>query len=395
MKGTSAFPGFWSSIPTPLEVEALTSSKFQIEMIRFRFLTVVAAIALLIAGSFLDIEEAVGQEIAATVDSTHSVIDYTGSAPLHSWTGTSREVQGLLLLDIETPRESRVSIRAPVASFESGPDRRDRKMREVTEAEQYPYVRFRSTEIRPLMWGRSSDGHAGRWEVTGELTFHGQTHPVDATVDVRAGEDSVRARTQFAVSLSRFGIDRPELVWVAPIADTIHIDARIVGTTEEQPTLASRLSDERIEATGNRRIASQDLRDLAATSYSGERAGLQARVVDREEGREWVLAFYGFSDQPTGLANAQDVDLRADQAPVEPLRIEGTTRELDEDTTVEIKRMFFSESAFETLANALSVSVTIGSARFSVGWGARADMRLLLKEVSTELTDRVSSREKN
>lgn len=41
------------------------------------------------------------QRVSAAVDSTASVIDYTGSAVMHSWTGTSREVAGTLALDVD------------------------------------------------------------------------------------------------------------------------------------------------------------------------------------------------------------------------------------------------------------------------------------------------------
>jgi len=183
------------------------------------------------------------QRIAATVDSTASVIDYTGSATAHNWTGTSRDVSGTMMLDLDAPDSSRVAIRAVVASFESGRDRRDRKMREVTEAADYPIVEFRATDVRPAQWGRSSEGHAGRWEVTGDLTFHGQTHPVEAVVDVRTTNDSVRARARFPVSLTRFDVERPELLWV-PIGDTIRIDARIVGAIESASTRSSATESE-------------------------------------------------------------------------------------------------------------------------------------------------------
>jgi len=167
-------------------------------------------------------------DVDVTVDSTRSLIDYTGSAVAHDWTGTGRVVTGRLQLDLATPDSSRVDLQAPVASFDSGNSRRDRKMRQVTEAETHPMVRFQSTEIRPEQWGRSSDGYAGIWQATGNLTFHGRTHPVDAVVEVRVTPDSAYARAQFPVSLTRFDVERPELLWV-PIADTIRIDARIVG----------------------------------------------------------------------------------------------------------------------------------------------------------------------
>lgn len=177
------------------------------------------------------------QPIRATVDSSRSVIDYTGSAVAHDWTGTSRTVTGRLVLYPEAPDSSRVDIQAPVASFDSGNNRRDRKMQSVTEASRYPTVRFRSDDVRPERWGRSADGFAGFWRTTGQLTFHGQTHPVEATVRVDVTDDSVFARARFPVSLTRFDVDRPELLFV-PIADTIRIDARVVG--RRAPALEAR-----------------------------------------------------------------------------------------------------------------------------------------------------------
>ena len=185
---------------------------------------------------------AYAQRIVASVDSTQSVIDYTGSAPLHDWTGTSRDVAGRFVLDPDQPDSSRAVLRVPVASFDSGNDRRDRKMREVTEAEQYPIVEFRATDLDAVQWGRASEGHAGRWEVAGELTFHGRTHPVETTVDVRITEEQVRVRAKFAISLTRFEVERPSILW-ASIGDKIRIDARFVGTVEPSSGAGRRASD--------------------------------------------------------------------------------------------------------------------------------------------------------
>jgi polyisoprenoid-binding protein YceI len=323
------------------------------------------------------------QRVSASVDSTASVIDYTGSATMHDWTGTSREVSGALVLNVEEPDSSRALIRAPVASFESGPDRRDRNMREVTEASRYPMVTFQATDIRSTSWGRSSDGHAGRWQVTGDLTFHGQTHPVDATVDVRVTDDSVHAHAQFPVSLTRFGVERPELLWVAPIADTIRIDARVSGAINERPAAVKRLDTTRNETTNTRRISSTDLRTIPATRYAGTRAGLHTAVQMSSDGpEEWAVSLYGFADQPAGFSDAPEIVLRADGRLVRPRRTTGTTRKLENGKTVEIVQMYVSRSAFETLANALTVSATVGTEQFTLPWKARQDLRLLLEKVN-------------
>ena len=198
-----------------------------------------AAAALLVVGILSsDPGAAQAQRVVATVDSTESVIDYTGSAPLHDWTGTSRSVSGTLVLDPETPDSSRAVLRVPVAGFDSGNDRRDRKMREVTEAERYPTVEFRATDLQPELWGRASEGYAGTWRVTGDLTFHGRTHPVEVTADVAINEDRVRIRAEFPISLTRFEVERPSILW-ASIGDKIRIDARIVAIVQG-PSSAAR-----------------------------------------------------------------------------------------------------------------------------------------------------------
>ena len=184
----------------------------------------IAGLLPLVAG----LQTAPAQRVNATIDSTESVIDYTGTAPLHSWTGTSRSVEGRFVLNPDTPDSSRAVVRVPVSSFDSGNDRRDQGMRDVTEADTYPFVKFRGTEFTPVVWGRGADGPAGRWAITGELTFHGQTHKLDDTVEVRAREGTVQATAQFPVSLSQFGVERPGFMGFT-VGDTIRIDVDVVG----------------------------------------------------------------------------------------------------------------------------------------------------------------------
>ena len=333
------------------------------------------------------------QRVFASVDSTASVIDYTGSAVMHSWTGTSRDVAGTLVLDVDAPDSSHVVLRAPVASFDSGNDRRDANMREVTETETYPLVQFRATEIRPTRWGRSGDGHSGRWAVTGALTFHGQTHPVEATVDVRVTDDSVRARTQFPVSLTRFDVERPSLAWVAPIGDTIRIDARITGGLQEMEPAAARLDVERGPAPEDIRLASSDIRDITASGYAGRNPGLRAEARPDADGNgEWRLLLYRSTDRPTDLSSNSSMQLRADREPVPARGVERETRRLDDGTTLEISRVSLSRSAFETVAHATTVSVSAGASTFSLGWRPRRDLRLILDAASSPGTLSVDDR---
>ncbi|MCS3649054.1 polyisoprenoid-binding protein YceI [Salinibacter ruber] len=202
-------------------------------------LRAVALLPLLIAGLVgLAGTPAQAQQVAATIDSTASLVHYTGTAPLHSWRGTSRSVQGKFVLRPRRPDSSRAVIRIPVASFDSGNSTRDSGMRDVTEADAYPFVTFRGTDFSPLTWGRGASGYRGGWAVSGELTFHGRTHPLRDTVSVEVAGDTVRARAEFDVSLTRFDVERPGFMGFT-VGDTIRIDARLAGPIAPD-TLASR-----------------------------------------------------------------------------------------------------------------------------------------------------------
>jgi polyisoprenoid-binding protein YceI len=66
------------------------------------------------------------------------------------------------------------SDRATIQSTMLGP--------EVLDVARYPEIRFHSTAVEPAK--------AGEWRVRGELTLHGQTHPVVVTVKEAGGRYS-------------------------------------------------------------------------------------------------------------------------------------------------------------------------------------------------------------
>lgn len=169
------------------------------------------------------------QPITVAVDSTESILQYHGHHPLHGWTGTSHSVHGALRLDLTDPSRSSVTIRVPVASFDSGNSNRDSNMLDAVEADRYPEVLFESTAISVQRWERTSSGYEGSWTVGGNLTFHGQTHPVTIPVTVRIEGNRFEATGAFSIALSQFKVRRPKLLlW--SIRDTIDLEGTIRAT---------------------------------------------------------------------------------------------------------------------------------------------------------------------
>ncbi|MDQ7041536.1 MAG: YceI family protein [Rhodothermus sp.] len=169
------------------------------------------------------------QSITVPIDSTESILQYRGHHPLHGWTGTSRSVHGTLQLDLDDPARSAVTIRVPVASFDSGNSNRDSNMLDAVEADRYPDVLFESTSITVQRWERTASGYEGSWMVEGHLTFHGQTRPVTIPVTVRIEGNRFEATGAFSIALSQFKVRRPKLLlW--SIRDTIDLKGTFRAT---------------------------------------------------------------------------------------------------------------------------------------------------------------------
>ena len=76
------------------------------------------------------------------VQTISSEISYEASHVVHDWSGTSKQVQGIIILEDSVP--ARMAIVASVASFDSKNESRDAHALEVLEALLFPKVSFYS-----------------------------------------------------------------------------------------------------------------------------------------------------------------------------------------------------------------------------------------------------------
>jgi polyisoprenoid-binding protein YceI len=159
------------------------------------------------------------QPVTLLVDTQNSVISYTGNAIMHNWTGVSRSVTGTLAIDMVNPANSRIELWAPIESFDSGNSNRDSNMLDAVEVEKYPTVRFVSTQV-------ATGAEPGTWQVSGDLTLHGQTLPIELPVQVAYNNGRFEARGAFETSMTQFGIRRPR-VMLARVGDVLRVEFTI------------------------------------------------------------------------------------------------------------------------------------------------------------------------
>ena len=145
-----------------------------------------AALALLLAGAPAMLGSATAQAVstdyaaapagAYALDPAHtSVILKVSHLGLSAYTLRMGGVKGGFSFDPAHPETSRLEVEIDAGSVDTGDAAFNRQIaEEVLETSKYPTIRFVSTAVKP--------GPEGRGQVVGDLTLHGQTHPV--TLDV-------------------------------------------------------------------------------------------------------------------------------------------------------------------------------------------------------------------
>lgn len=149
------------------------------------------------------------------VETIASEISYEASHVVHDWSGTSKQVQGIVILEDSLP--SRMAIVASVASFDSKNESRDAHALEVLEALLFPKVSFYSDKL-------ALDGET--LSITGNLEFHGKTIRLTITANWSKKGEVWMLEGDFDFKPSEFDITLPAFMLVK-IRDNIHISFRL------------------------------------------------------------------------------------------------------------------------------------------------------------------------
>jgi polyisoprenoid-binding protein YceI len=117
------------------------------------------------------------------------------------------KIDATLDYDPAHPEASKLQVTIDPASIDTGDEALNRQIAgDLFEAGKYPQIRFVSTTVKPTIEGRA--------QVTGDLAFHGVTHPVDLDVLFNgAGQDPQHlTRLGFSanatIQRSQFGVTK-------------------------------------------------------------------------------------------------------------------------------------------------------------------------------------------
>lgn len=137
------------------------------------------------------------------VDPIHSVIIFRiKHLDVGMFYGRFNMPQGKVTFDAQDPSKSSFQLQVKAQDFDSGNAKRDQHVRgpDFLNAKEFPTISFKSKSVK------AADGDS-RFEVTGDLTMHGQTKPVTAKLE-KIGQAGNRIGFEGVLEIKRndFGV---------------------------------------------------------------------------------------------------------------------------------------------------------------------------------------------
>jgi Uncharacterized conserved protein len=172
-----------------------------------------------------------------TVDPSHSSVEFRIKHMMISTVrGHFGEFEGTIEAAAEY-RDSKVHGTIQAASIDTNETRRDEHLRSADffDVENHPTIEFESTRVEHK--------DRGDYRVTGDLTMHGETHPVTLDVTVHGvtrdaqGHDRVGLEARGTLNRSDFGLRWQQALETGGVlvADEVRISADIAAVCNERP----------------------------------------------------------------------------------------------------------------------------------------------------------------
>jgi hypothetical protein len=153
---------------------------------------------------------------------------FFGSSTLHDFEGTGRclPFSAPILRAAEGKGElALVEVEVPVAEMKTGIGARDRKMREMFQADRYPAIRAAARDIdAEALRERMQGDREGKAPLEIHLSIRGVERKILATAkNLKADGNRVSFEIAFPVSLKEFGLPAPTVLGILRVADQVAV----------------------------------------------------------------------------------------------------------------------------------------------------------------------------
>jgi polyisoprenoid-binding protein YceI len=131
--------------------------------------------------------------------------EFTSRVPLHSFTGSSDYLHGLIDFD-----ENLVDFYLDLSTIKSGIGRRDRDIYRTLNVEEFPFAEFTGSFSRSFDQNRSE---AQQVEVRGEFTIHGVTREVTIEGTLQKQGEDLYLEAEWILNLEDYDITPPGILF--------------------------------------------------------------------------------------------------------------------------------------------------------------------------------------
>lgn len=148
--------------------------------------------------------------------------------------GATREITGAIALAPDGHIVSAQShFEVDLRSLRSDQSRRDNFIqRNTLETSRFPTAVFEPREASGLPWPLP-ENHEFTFQLAGNLTIHGVTHPVSWDVTARIEDDRLVGTAVTQVTFQDFGMERPRVAVVLSVEETIQLEVDFTLVREQ------------------------------------------------------------------------------------------------------------------------------------------------------------------
>lgn len=179
------------------------------------------AASLLVAGP-----EAHGGPVRFIVLPEKSQVEFISGTQLGEFRGTTRQVNGEVLLDPLAGAQLRLAVSVDLRTLKSDNAARDQHMHEkLLEVVRFPSATFEASEFRPTP---RADKENGEGVLSGTLKLHGVERAVSIPVRYTLNGTTLQGEGNLLVKLSDFDMSPPRLLGLK-VRDQVTVEIRFVA----------------------------------------------------------------------------------------------------------------------------------------------------------------------
>jgi len=149
-----------------------------------------------------------------------SYISYEGKHILHEWSGTSKNVKGVLIMEKNQPIKT--AIISAIKDFDSGNSSRDSHAMEILETLLFPDVSF---------FGDTFTIGGERFNILGKIKFHSIEKNINVSGDWKETNEKIMLKGNFKIKPSDFEIKLPDFMLVK-MENNLDIEYELIFTQE-------------------------------------------------------------------------------------------------------------------------------------------------------------------